>query len=213
MLGEWLFRSFESVFELVRGLRDSQTSINNKDLGLLVKKDAENICKDNIWSSFLCVLALSSVICWPIHLFYASCGFQKYQKMFNQKIYPRERCDSNKCFVLVWTCLYKKANHRSLNNHFVPLLKLLMSTENKWKHGHREKVGSLSKVQKKVDNFFLKEFRNNTETTEQEQNISISLKKKYLLNPLLLKTLQPTQWLKTKSLFHILNSNKLNQQR
>ena len=59
--------------------------------------------------------------------------FQKYQKIFNQKIYPRERCDSNKCFVLLWTCLYKKANHLSLNNHFVPLLKLLMSTENKLK--------------------------------------------------------------------------------
>ena len=55
----------------------------------------------------------------------------------------------------------KKANHLLLNNHFVPLLKLLMSTENKLKrkHGHREKVGSVSKVQKKMDNFFLKEFK------------------------------------------------------
>ena len=78
MLGENLFCSFESVLELARGLRDSQTSTNNKELGLLVKQEAENICKDNIWSSFLCVLALSSVICQPIHLFYASCGFQKY---------------------------------------------------------------------------------------------------------------------------------------
>ena len=34
--------------ELARGLRDSQTSINNKDLSLLVKKEAKNICKDNI---------------------------------------------------------------------------------------------------------------------------------------------------------------------
>ena len=117
--GEKLFCSFESVFELARGLRDSQTSINNKDLGLLVKKEAENICKDNIWSSFLRVLALSSVICRPNHLFYASVGFQKYQKIFNQKIYPRERCDSNKCFVLLWTCLYKKANHLSLNSRAI----------------------------------------------------------------------------------------------
>ena len=159
VLGEKLFCSFESVFELNRGLRDSQTSINNKDLGLLVKKEAENICKDNIWSSFLRVLALSSVICRPNHLFYASVGFQKYQKIFNQKIYPRERCDSNKCFVLLWTCLYKKANHLSLNNHFVPLLKLLMSTENKLKrkhgHSHREKVGSLcQKCKRKWITFF-----------------------------------------------------------
>ena len=110
---------------------------------------------------FLCVLTLSSVICLPMHLFYASCGFQKYQKMFNRKIYPRERCDSNKCFVLLWACLYKKANFLSLNNHFAPLLKLLMSTENKLKrkHGLREKIGNLSKVQRKMDNFFLNEFK------------------------------------------------------
>ena len=100
-----LFCSFESVFELAGGLRDSQTSINNKGLGL--KKKAQNICKDNIWPSFLCVLALSSVICRPNHLFYASVGFQKYQKIFNQKIYPRERCDSNKCFVLPWVVIKK----------------------------------------------------------------------------------------------------------
>ena len=43
-----LFASYESVFELSRQLRDSQTSINNIDLGLLVKKEAENVCKDNI---------------------------------------------------------------------------------------------------------------------------------------------------------------------
>ena len=32
VLGEKLFCSFESVFELATGLRDSQTSINKKDL-------------------------------------------------------------------------------------------------------------------------------------------------------------------------------------
>ena len=149
----------KNYFELNRGLRDSQTSINNKDLGLLVKKEAENRCKDSIWSSFLHVLALSSVICGPIHLFYASVGFQKYQKIFNQKIYPRQRCDSNKCFVLLWTFLYNKATHLSLNNHFVHLLKLLMSTENKLKrkhgHSHREKVGSLcQKCKRKWITFF-----------------------------------------------------------
>ena len=45
LLGEKLFCSFESVFELNGGLRDSQTSINSKDLGLLVRKEAENIYK------------------------------------------------------------------------------------------------------------------------------------------------------------------------
>ena len=159
VLGKELFCSFESVFKLNRGLRDSQASINSKDLGVLVKKETENICKDNVWSSFLRVLALSSMICRPINLFYASLGFQNYQKIFNEKIYPRERCDSNKCFVLLWTCLYKKANHVLLNNHFVSLLKLFMSTENKLKrkhgHSHREKVGSLcQKCKRKWITFF-----------------------------------------------------------
>ena len=156
VLGEKLFCYY---FELNRGLRDFQTSKNNKDLGQLVKKEAENKCKDNIWSSFLRVFALSSVICRPIHLFYASVGFRKYQKIFNQKIYPRERCDSNKCFLLLWTRLYKKANRLSLNNRFVPLLKLLMCTENKLKqkhgHSHKQKVGSLcQKCKRKCINFF-----------------------------------------------------------
>ena len=133
LIGEKLFCSFKSVFELNRGLTGPQTSINNKDLGLLVRQETENICKDNIWSSFLRVLDLCSEICRPNHLFYASVRFQKNQKIFNQKIYSRKRCDSDKCFVLLWTCLYKKVNHLSLNNHYVPLLKLLMSTENKLK--------------------------------------------------------------------------------
>ena len=60
VLWKKLFSSYESVFKVARGLRDSQTRINNKDLVLLVKKEAKNICKDNIWSYFLCVLALAS---------------------------------------------------------------------------------------------------------------------------------------------------------
>ena len=54
----------------------------------------------------------------------------------------------------------------------------MMSTENKLtrKHWHREKAGSLSKVQKKMDKFFVKEFKKNTETTEQEQNVSLDSK-------------------------------------
>ena len=57
---------------------------------------------------FLCVLTPSSVICPPIHLFYAFCGFQKYQIMFNQNIYPREKSNSHKCFLnfqQVWKSL------------------------------------------------------------------------------------------------------------
>ena len=41
LLSEKLFCSFESVFELNGGLRDSRTSMNNKDLSLLVKKEGD----------------------------------------------------------------------------------------------------------------------------------------------------------------------------
>ena len=86
LLGEKLFCSFESVFELNRGLRDSQTSINNKDLGLRAKKEPENICKDNIWSPFLRVLALSSVICRPNHYFMLLLGFKNRQSLIKKSI-------------------------------------------------------------------------------------------------------------------------------
>ena len=49
VLSKKLFCFFESVFELIGELRSSQSGIDNKDLGLLVKKEAKNICKDNIW--------------------------------------------------------------------------------------------------------------------------------------------------------------------
>ena len=42
----------------------------------------------------------------------------------------------------------------------------------------------VSKVQKKMDNFFLKELKKYTETTEQEQNISLSSKE--IISPELL---------------------------
>ena len=43
LLGEKLFCFFESVFELNRGLSDSQTSINNKDLQSSAKYLEQNI--------------------------------------------------------------------------------------------------------------------------------------------------------------------------
>ena len=88
-----------------------------------------------------------------------------------------------------------------------------MSAENKLgQHGHKEKVGSLVKGQKKMDNFFLKEFLKDTETTEQEQNISLSSKEIISPKSFAFKGFPTNTMLKTQPLFHILNSNKLNHQ-
>ena len=60
----------------------------------------------------------------------------------------------------------------------MPLLKLLMSTENKLKrkheHSHREKVGSMCQKCKRTWITFFQNIKKNTETNEQEQNISLS---------------------------------------
>ena len=45
----------------------------------------------------------------------------------------------------------------------------------------------MSKVQKKMDNFFLKELKKNTETTEQAQNISLGSKEIIFPEPFALK--------------------------
>ena len=55
----------------------------------------------------------------------------------------------------------------------------------------------MSKVQKKLDNFFLKELKKNTETTEQEQNISLSSKEIISSEPFAFKGVQPNT--KTKN--------------
>ena len=165
LLGEKLFCSFESVFELNRGLRDSQTSINNKDLGLLVKKEAENICKDNIWSSF-CMFWLSPL--WSVDqliYFMLLLGFKNSKSLIKKFIQGKDVTVTN-----VLSCYrhfskiflyghFSKVNHLSLNNHLVLLVKLLIYTENKLKrkdgHSHREKVGSLcQKGKRKWITFF-----------------------------------------------------------
>ena len=69
----------------------------------------------------------------------------------------------------------KTVNHLSLNNHFVLLLKLLVSTENKLKrkhgHSHREKVGSLcQKCKRKWITFFKKK---KPKPLNKSQNISL----------------------------------------
>ena len=61
--------------------------MNHKEgpkIGLFVKNEAKDLWKDKIWS-FLVFLALSSVICRPVHLFNTSCGLKvaTYQKRFN----------------------------------------------------------------------------------------------------------------------------------
>ena len=67
------------MFDLAIGLQDAKSSLNHKDLGVLVKNKAKK-CSKIRFGQLSYVLALSSVICQcqPVHLFYASCGYNKY---------------------------------------------------------------------------------------------------------------------------------------
>ena len=66
----------------------------------LVKNETKAYAKIR-FSHFFNVLALTSTICWPIPLFDASFGFQKYQNRFNQKIFVEKNLAVKK--ILLWT--------------------------------------------------------------------------------------------------------------
>ena len=113
------------MFELATGLWPIEIGNKNGDLVALVKNEAKLTFKDQAWSSFLCVLALSSVICQPIHLFYSKCRFIKYEKIFNLLIYPREKSNWNceQIPFLVWTNSGGRQKTVIINNHFAPVIK------------------------------------------------------------------------------------------
>ena len=82
------------MFELARGLWPIEIGNKNGDVVALVKNDARLTCTDKVSSSFLCVLALSSVICQPIHLFHSTCGFIKYTVSYvsSEPLHPNDIC-------------------------------------------------------------------------------------------------------------------------
>ena len=72
-------------------------------------------------------------------------GFKSIRKCLIKKFIQRKYVTvTNVLSCYGHVSVSKKANCQSQNNHFVSLLKLLMSTENKLKrkHGHRKLVKS-----------------------------------------------------------------------
>ena len=60
-----------------------------------VEAEALNICCDKQWSSFICVLALSSVINHKIISYYPDFGSIKHKLLYNQHIDPRPPLESS----------------------------------------------------------------------------------------------------------------------
>ena len=71
----------------------------------LIKKEAYVNCQNKNFSSFICLIALSSVIKKQIHSIYPDFGLEKCKKLFNVIINPRvgsRECTSNIFFGILW---------------------------------------------------------------------------------------------------------------
>ena len=68
---------------------DSFSTINDYMISEHLLKEAYLNCFDKTFSSFICLIALSSVIKQPIESVYPEIGFKKYHSFFNTIIKPR----------------------------------------------------------------------------------------------------------------------------
>ena len=81
-----IFSSVESSLKHSVSLSSIDSDLSSKKLA---QKEAFHICSNRVWSSFLCVLGLSSVIEQPIHTFYPDFGMEKFRKLYNAEIKQR----------------------------------------------------------------------------------------------------------------------------
>ena len=88
----------------------------------LVQHEAISNCNAKSWSSFLCILALSSVIGRNIHSVYPDFGLLKEKLLFNQVVTPRSISTSSDIFVLFCREGNLSTTGHFVPNHFVPLV-------------------------------------------------------------------------------------------
>jgi len=104
----------------VSGKASGETDID------LVKSEAINMCFDKKWASFICMIALSSVIQHEIISLYPDSGLLVNKVLFNQNIHPKVALSSNPVVVLFCntdceiTKDFKCQDFKP--NHFVPIL-------------------------------------------------------------------------------------------
>lgn len=116
----------EKVFSSISNALCFSLSKSSVDSGLrgedLVKIEAvnmaSNVCK---WSSFVSVLAVSSVIKHKIITYYPDFGLIRYRKLFNQEVYPRESFNSTLTIHILFCYLGLPTPTPFQPNHFAPL--------------------------------------------------------------------------------------------
>lgn len=105
----------------------------------LVKKQAFVNCTDKKWSSFLCILGLSSVINRKIVTYYPDCGERRWKLLFNRQIKPRSSLKTGLENLHILFCFEGviKSGDAFKSNHFVPLI--FYATGQKRKHSQLQK--------------------------------------------------------------------------
>ena len=90
-----------------------------------VKFEAQTNCKSKEWSSFLCVLALASVMKRKIFFHFSDCGDEMQRVLRNQVICPRAECLSEVPLHVLFCKLGGQRLHKKKffqTDHFVPVI-------------------------------------------------------------------------------------------
>ena len=125
-------RSPESFFYL--SMKNDTLDSNLKNKEDTVKREAILNCQNFAWSSFMCMLGLSSAIKGKIISHYPDGGDAMYRGLINQAIFPRIQNSQQKAFNLLFCRCEPLGNFRkfekSQTNHFVPLFQCRRSKVN-----------------------------------------------------------------------------------
>ena len=106
-----------------------------------VISEALNATRDCVWSPFICILALASVIGINIKSIYPDSKYVKYITIYNQLVQPRE-CNTNETIHILWCSTTHRNDETS--NHFVPLSPKTILPNNDMKKLKQQKINFLS---------------------------------------------------------------------
>ena len=115
------FSNFKKIFVL---LVSHDALDSDKTAADLLKEEACLVLKDKAWSSLVCILALSTVICRNIETHYPDCGTSKLKLLFKQRIQPRDIEATSDLQILCCSVgpMISKFNYK--HNHYAPLLSI-----------------------------------------------------------------------------------------
>ena len=123
-----LVNEHSQYFRIIDNLLLKSVSEESLDSGKtkqdLVKQEAILNCNDKKWSTFLCILGLSSVLGRNIHTYYPDCGEERYKVFLNGLVKPRLPTKEALDDLHILFCYEGriKPGDTFQPNHFVPLL-------------------------------------------------------------------------------------------